>query len=290
MDGYFIDAERSMGFRHLLGHHDQKSHGHGKGGIPGLPDMFGFVDRFDDLGYLATDVVKGDGDVDVNLGLVKWGDNGETGIEIATPRTEWDPSALVVNPLLDPDGARQVAKDLRELADLVDQGVKGKPSSRLTRTHEKLQRQLANGDVAESDEVTEDLPLTFGELMELLAAAAPKASGPSTRRVVEGLSHADDSAFEGDDANVWMELDNSGTGILFATKEGDSPWSPIEDDFDDQATAGLSPGSARALADKLVAFADAADKEQTDKPQARTAQMRDHIELRLRGILTGVGR
>ncbi|HKT04747.1 MAG TPA: hypothetical protein VJT31_34975 [Rugosimonospora sp.] len=236
-----------------------------------VPDVLGLADN--DICW-GSDRVSGTGRVPTDLTLMDysahkgqdgWGDDGGRYVEVATPKP--DDTSPTAWPNLSPDEAEQAAAGLEDLAERAERGERPPKPSKWIRAARQL-RHLMNsgqGDVKPGDRIylydDETLPITYKDLMGLLAQADPQA-GDGTSPYRQATYARDNAAAGGEGGALWAELLPDGrigvTGI-----EGEGPSSVPDDEFWQPYTSHHTPDTARELASKLRHFAAAARRPPT---------------------------
>lgn len=226
-----------------------------------LPDV---LDEADEDVCFASDVVAGQGPVTTELRLMDY--TGQKGSlpgrdqQFVAVGPSREPGDVYAEPCLSPDEAEQAATDLEELAEQAEAGYTPPKPSKYARSAQRVRQLLAtDDDFRPGDRVSigyddDTLPITYKDLLQLLAQADPHAGG-GPRRTVRALASRDSG---GEDGLLIMDLTASrdGTEVTVLAMEGTT--SDPDDAFWDKYRATHTPGQARELAGKLRSFARAA--------------------------------
>jgi hypothetical protein len=220
--------------------------------------------------FHASHRVEGTHGAPVTMHIANWSNGNESeppeiGVE-TNPHDDITPSAAN----LDAKGARQAADHLRDLATIAESGEKPtvtKPTKH-SRTAARIQDVIDNkpwmgitrGSKLDID--GNDLPLTYGDLLDLLAPHIPAQTVDEKRlrRVVK-----EKRGIDFDPSDLHMHLDTTGDQPIIhitARERNEDPWDPTsEDDFEQRHMSHLTPAAARELAAKLDEYAKALPKE-----------------------------
>lgn len=226
-----------------------------------LPDV---LDEADEEVCFASDVVGGQGPVTTELRLMDY--TGQEGS--ATARVQQfvavgpsrEPGDVYAEPNLSADEAEQAATDLEELAEQAEAGYTPPKPSKYARSAQRVRQLLAtDDDFRPGNRVSigyddDTLPITYKDLLELLAQADPDAGG-GPRRTVRAKASRDSG---GEDGLLIMDLTASRDGTQVTVLAMDGTSSDPDDAFWDRYRATHTPGQARELASKLRSFARAA--------------------------------
>lgn len=236
-----------------------------------VPDVLGVAGE---NAIVGSDQVKGTGDVPTNLVLIddpgeeqtsshSW--RGGQFVEVRTPVNK--PGDIMSYPILSPDEAEQAAAGLEDLAERAERGEKPPRPSKWAKAAQQLRHVMdsGRGDIKPGDRVAlwddETLPVTYKDLMGLLAQADPQAGDGTTPHRHTTYARASVAA-NGETGAVWTELLPDGR-IAVTGIEGDGPSATPDDEFWKPYTAHHTPAGARELAGKLRRFARAARRHST---------------------------
>lgn len=233
----------------------------------GLHDMLGYAggrERHSGITYHASHRIE-TGNTPVDLHIGSYGDDApEIGVETTATTGRLSPPSTAS---LDAQGARQAADHLRDLATIAESGEKPtttKPTKH-SRTADLIQNYVERNRIELGDKVDidgEDLPITYKDLLALLAPhiPAPSVDEKRLRRVVKEKRDLDM-----DPTDLHMHLDTTGAQPIIrvtAHERGDKPWDPMSQDEREQGwmMSSLTPAQARELAEKLDQYASALPK------------------------------